>query len=196
MLNRRQFFIREHVRMLERSDIYDILDPETQEQIGIAKERPGLAVDFLRSLINKRRLPTQVYVYSGNDSDDTSALVFSIRRGFSFFRSRVNIVTRDGEVAGWFKSELFWRWLGDAFFRVFDASGMEVGIVKGAWKGWSFLDGQNNELGTITKKWAGIGKALFTSADNYMISISVEPDTSKSMLLLAAGLAIDIVYEE
>lgn len=52
------------------------------------------------------------------------------------------------------------------------------------------------EIGTITKKWAGIGKELFTSADNYIISLSQESDPVLAALLLAAGLAVDTIYKE
>ncbi len=71
-------------------------------------------------------------------------------------------------------------------------------MVKGDWKGWnfSFLDGEQNEIGTVTKKWAGLGKELFTSAGNYMISINGEPEATRMTLLLAAGLAVDVVYKE
>ncbi len=39
MLNRQTYFIREHVGFMKLSDTYDILDPEAQNQIGIAKEK-------------------------------------------------------------------------------------------------------------------------------------------------------------
>ncbi len=50
----------------------------------------------------------------------------------------------------------------------------------------------------LTKKWAGLGKELFTSADNYIISLKNLSGASPvaSALLLAAGLAIDVVYKE
>jgi hypothetical protein len=66
------------------------------------------------------------------------------------------------------------------------------------WKGWNFrfLDKSENEIGAITKKWAGIGKELFTSADNYMIALNQEPEPAKAILLLAAGLAVDVIYKE
>jgi hypothetical protein len=59
-----------------------------------------------------------------------------------------------------------------------------------------FLDVSDKEIGTITKKWAGIKKELFTSADNYIISLNQEPNPEKAMLLLAAGLAVDTIYKE
>lgn len=100
-----------------------------------------------------------------------------------------------GNVIGWFKSKLFS--IGGAFY-VFDVLGNEVAFVKGDWKGWNFkfLDKMGQEIGTITKKWTGIGKELFTSADNYIIAFNQEPTQDKSILLLAAGLAVDIVYKE
>lgn len=193
MLNRSSYFIREHVGMFKLSDTYDILDPETSEQIGIAKEMPGGLILFLRFLVNKRMLPTKIHVYEGADAEATD-LVFTIKRGFTIFRSRIDVIGKDGELVGWFKSKAFS--LGGAF-RVFDADDNEVALVKGDWKGWNFrfLVG-DQEIGTVTKKWAGLGKELFTSADNYMIDITGETSPQKSILLLAAGLAIDTVYKE
>ena len=45
-------------------------------------------------------------------------------------------------------------------------------------------------------RWAGLGKELFTSADNYVIALTQEPKPSEAILLLAAGLAVDTVYKE
>ena len=122
-------------------------------------------------------------------------LLFSIRRGFTFFRSKVNVCDRNGNIIGWFKSKVLS--LGGAF-RVFDSLGNEVASVKGDWKGWNFrfLDAAENEIGTVSKKWAGLGKELLTSADNYVIALNQEPTPAKAILLLAAGLAVDTIYKE
>lgn len=195
MLNRKTFFIREHVGIMKLSDTYDILDPQTQKQIGIVREKPGALVHVLRFLINKRLLPTKVFIYEGESHEDESRLLFSIRRGVSFLRSRVNILDKKGSIVGWLKSKMFS--IGGAFY-VYDASDNEVALVKGDWKGWNFrfLDGNEREIGTITKKWAGIGKELFTSADNYMLDLKQGGTPAQAMLLLAAGLAVDTVYKE
>lgn len=39
MLNRQQYFVREHVGLLKLSDRYDILDPDSKMKIGEARER-------------------------------------------------------------------------------------------------------------------------------------------------------------
>lgn len=195
MLDRKMYFIRERVGFLKLADTYDILDPETQAQLGIAKEKPGALVHILRFLVNKQLLPTKVFVYEGDNPENEAKLLFSIHRGITLFSSKINILDRSGKLVGWFKSKLFS--LGGAF-RVFDAAGTEVALVKGDWKGWNFrfLDKAENEIGSITKKWAGIGRELFTSADNYMITLNQEPAPAKAILLLAAGLAVDTVYKE
>jgi len=195
MLNRKNFFIREHVGFMKLSDTYDILDPESQAQIGIAKEKPGGLIHVLRFLVNKKILPTKVFIYEGSDFEAESKLLFSIQRGFTLLRSKIQICDNRGTVVGSLKSKLFS--LGGAF-RVYDALGNEIFLVKGDWKGWNFrfLDLHEKEVGTITKKWAGIGKELFTSADNYIISLTQEADPAKVRLLLAAGLAVDTVYKE
>jgi len=195
MLGRTTYFIREHVGFMKLSDTYDILDPETQGQLGIAKEKISGFMKLLRFIINKRILPTKVFVYEGSDPNDESRLLFSIQRGFTLFRSKVDVLNPDRSVVGWFKSKV---WSIGGAFRVFDIQGQEVAMVKGDWKGWNFrfLDAAQNEIGTITKKWAGIGKELFTSADNYMIALNGESEPSRAALLLAAGLAIDTIYKE
>jgi uncharacterized protein YxjI len=195
MLSRKTYFIREHVGVFKLSDTYDILDPETHNQLGIAKEKPGTLVHVLRFLVEKRILPTKVFVYEGSDFDDPSRLLFSIQRGFTFLRSKVDICDTNGVVLGWLKSKLFT--IGGAFY-VYDSSGNEVAFVQENLVGWTFkfLDREQNEIGTITKKWAGVGKEMFTSADNYMIALNDEPSPAKAILMLAAGLAVDIIYKE
>ena len=56
----------------------------------------------------------------------------------------------------------------------------------------------DKELAHVSKKWAGFGKELFTTADTYMLEISqfVPPDSSIRQLILGAVLCIDMVLKE
>ncbi|NUQ62945.1 MAG: oxidoreductase [Pirellulales bacterium] len=190
---RSTFFVREHVGMFKLADTFDILDPASNQQIAIAKEEPGTLIHLLRLVVNKRLLPTKVVVYEGSDPK-AGKVLFSIKKGVALLRSRVDVLDGNGEVVGWFQSKLLS--LGGAF-RVFDSGGQEVALVKGDWKGWNFrfLVG-DEEIGTVSKKWAGLGKEFFTSADNYVINLTGDLSDSKAVLLLAAGLAVDVVYKE
>lgn len=77
---------------------------------------------------------------------------------------------RLGKELGHFRSKFFS--LGGGF-QVLDASDNPVAEIKGDWKGWNFrfLSRDGIELGKVTKQWAGLGKELFTSADNYIIAL-------------------------
>ena len=98
-----------------------------------------------------------------------------------------------GGKIGYLKSKLFS--LGGGF-HVFSVDDQKFAEVRGDWKGWNFklLDLNGGEMGIVTKKWAGLGRELFTSADNYMIE--VRDGSSSNALLLAAALAIDFVFKE
>jgi len=195
MLNKTKFFIREHVGLLKLSDTYDILDPETQEFLGVAKEKVPAAVHVLRLFVQKTMLPTSVIVYQGGSAEAPGLLLFEIRRSFNLgFRTRIQIINSQGISLGYFQKKAFS--LGGAFF-VFDAQGQQVAKVSGNWKGWDFRfeDATGKALGQVTKKWAGFGKELFTTADNYIVSLE-QSNPGLATLLLAAGLAIDTVFKE
>ena len=197
MLTRNQFLVKEHVGLFKLSNTYDIFYPATKEKIGVAQEKPGALVHILRFLINKQMLPTKVSISEGADEHGNGKEVLTIKRGVTLLRSKIRVYAGDGEQIGYFKSKLFS--LGGGFW-LFDTKDQKIAEVKGDWKGWNFklLDTTGKELGLITKKWAGLGKELFTSADTYMISISDEAtaDAGLKLLLLAAGIAIDTVYKE
>ena len=193
LLNRRTFFVKERVAFIKLTDTYDIFDPESGQPIGIAKEEPPGWAKYGRLLVKKSFLPTVVNVYE----DEESPPVVTLKRGFTFLRPKVHVTNAQGAAIGRFEGKLFS--LGGGFF-VCDPAGNRVAEIKGDWKGWNFqfLDASGNEIGVVTKQWAGFGKELFTSADNYMISLAdaAPKGTDSAALLLAAGLAIDIVFKE
>ena len=191
LLEKNTYFIKEQVQFMKLSGRYDIFDPTTNSHIGFAKEEPGGLVHFMRLLLGKAILPNKINVYDTT----TNSIAFTIKKPFTFLRSKVSVYNEIGEYKGYFKGKIFT--LGGGFW-VYDSNENEVAEIKGDWKGWNFnfLE-QGKSIGNVTKKWAGIGKELFTSADNYIISLNQEEHTKdKIMLLLAAGLAIDIVYKE
>lgn len=193
MFDRRAFFIREHVGVMKIKDTYDILDPENQQPLGIAKETTAGWILALRFLLNKSMLPLTVIICAG----ESEKPLLTLSRGFTFLRSKVWIANAEGNRIGYFKSKLFS--LGGGFL-IYDMQDTKVADIKGDWKGWNFrfLNADGQEIGLVTKKWGGIGKELFTSADNYLISISDlgAQQAAYGALLLAAGIAIDTVFKE
>jgi uncharacterized protein YxjI len=189
MFTQSKYLIKEHVSFLKLTDFYDILDPATGKKIGYAKETIGVLAKLLRLIIDKRVLPTTLGIFEGE-----SQLVELKKKGL--FISQVHVYFK-GEYIAYFKSKLFS--IGGAF-TVFSKDNIEMAKIKGDWKGWNFTfsDTKGNVIGTITKKWAGIGKELFTSADNYMIDLDEGKNNSEALvaILVSAALAIDVIYKE
>jgi uncharacterized protein YxjI len=191
MLDRKTFFVKERVGFLKLVGVYDILDPASGRPIGTATETISTFIKVLRLFLGKRLLPTTVTVAA---TDGRTAMTFS--RG-GIVRPTVDVRDANGNALGSLKGKLIS--IGPSF-TVHDTAGNEIADVKGDWKGWNFklLSPEGRELGTVTKKWAGVGKELLTTADNYVIALDERATmpASSSALLLAAGLAIDLIYKE
>lgn len=193
MLELQNFMIKEQVAFMKTTDTYDIFNPETGTQVGQAQEVIGTFAGILRMIIGKKLMSTMVEVREHPEG----ALVFVIKKPVAFFRSTVEVFDAQGEKLGYFKSKILS--FGGGFW-VYDKDDQQFAEVKGKWTGWefTFVTPDGVELGQVTKKWAGMLKELFTSADNYVVSVSphLADQPIAKMLLLAAALAIDIVYYE
>ena len=192
MLDAQRFFIKEQVGFLKTVDVYDIFDPDTQKPLGAAREEIGSFKQILRWFISKKLMSTRIAVRT-NDGK----IVFTIHRPFRLFRAHVDLYTDEDEHIGYFKSKLFS--LGGGLW-VYDKDGKHFAEVKGDWKGWNFrfLTPEGTEMGVVTKKWAGLGKELFTSADNYIVAVNDDWADQKiaKILILGAALAIDVIFKE
>ena len=191
MLEANKFMIKEKVKFFKSHQTYDIFDFETEEHVGTAEEKISGLIKTLRWFINKALMPTKVEI-----RDEEDALVFQIKRGAVFFRARVDVLNADGELIGYFKSKLFS--FGGGFW-VYDKKDRQFAEVKGNFIGFNYriLTPEGDELGKVTKKWGGMAKELFTSADTYMIDIDedLHDQPVAKMLVLAAAISIDIIFK-
>ncbi|MDZ4774670.1 MAG: phospholipid scramblase-related protein [Planctomycetota bacterium] len=191
VLNRNAFFVKEFVGMFKAANEFDVLDPATQEKLLACRE-PGLGVvtKMLRFTDYKRMTPFHVVVTSQGRS------ILEVKRGVSLFVSNVSIFDGSGRRIGGFKQKFFS--IGGKF-EVFDADDRPVCTLQGKWTSWEFsFKAGERELARVTKKWAGLGQEMFTSADNYVLEIrpDVPPDHPARPLILAAVLVIDMVLKE
>jgi uncharacterized protein YxjI len=191
MLDLQTYLVREHVGLLKLHEAFDILDPQTGEAIATATEEASNLKRMAKLVISKTLMPFTVHL-----EDPSGQTLLTIRRGWTFLRSKVQVLDASGGLLGTFRQRLLS--IGGRF-ELYNAQDDKVGELKGNLIGWDFkfLDGQGNDLGRVTKKWAGIGKELFTSADNYVVSLADGVDRiGTGPLLLAAALCIDMVLKE
>ncbi len=192
LLNRNLFLVKEHVALFKAANNFDIHDAQTGEIILECREdKLGALTKFLRFTDYKRMTPFRLEI---RKPDGT--VLISVTRGVSIFLSKVDVLDESGMRIGGFQQKLFS--IGGKF-DVLDASDAPVCTLKGKWTGWNFrFERDGVELAQVAKKWAGIGKELFTSADNYVLSISesVRRDDPARPLILAAVMCIDMVLKE
>ena len=191
-LQRNMFLVKEHVGVFKAANNYDVVDPQSgQVVLHCREEGLGFFTRLLRFTDYKRMTPFDIRI----QTPDGITLI-RVTRGVSFLVSNVKVMDEHDRVVGGFKQKFFS--IGGRF-AVLDAQDQPVCTLQGNWTGWDFkFVSGGTVLAQVTKKWAGLGKELFTSADNYMLTIadSIRPDDPRRLLLLAAVMSIDMVLKE
>jgi len=194
ILSRNLFLVKEQISVMRAENNFDIYDPNDGSLLIICREEGlNFFTKLLRFTDSKTSTPFNLVLRNPNDGRQ----IVRVNRGWVLFLSKVTVHDENDNPIGFFQQKLFS--IGGAF-DLFDMSGQLACTLKGSWTGWEFrfasADGQ--ELAMVTKKWAGIGKELFTTADNYIISVSdhVRPNDPVRQLILAAVMCIDMVLKE
>lgn len=192
ILNCNHYFIKEHVGMFKAANNYDIFDAETGAELLWCREpRLGFFTKMFRFTEYKRMTPFDIEITTPDGEP-----VLHVRRGMTFFLSKITVTDEHNQEVGGFKQKFFS--IGGAF-TVLDAEDRPLCELQGKWTSWEFSFKHGDvELAKVTKKWAGLAKELFTTADNYTLVISdeVPPDNPLRQLILAAVMCIDMVLKE
>jgi uncharacterized protein YxjI len=192
ILSRNTFFVKEHPAVFKAAKFYDIYNPDTGEMIMTCREdNLSFFTKLFRFSDARRMTPFHLHV------DDTRGnKIVSVKRGFTWFVSEVEVFDGKDNLIGRFRQKLFS--IGGRF-ELFDAQNNHVLTLQGKFTSWEFkLLRDEVEFATITKKWAGLAKEMFTTADNYMIQISdrVPQESPLRPLIIAAAMCIDLVLKE
>ena len=134
------------------------------------------------------------FVFEIQDAEER--VITIIRRGWTIWMSKIEITTADGVILGYVQQKFqFFKPL----FEIHNANGEKIAQIQGDFLAWNFTitNNEEKEIGKITKKWAGVAKELFTTADKYMVSVdqSLAEDTNK-IAILSAAITIDMVFKE
>ncbi len=192
ILEHNVLIIKEHLGILKAANNYDILSPEDGTLLIECREpNLGPITKLLRFTDYKQMTPFDVQL---RKPDGTPFI--RIQRGISIFLSKVVVTDENNQLIGTFQQKLFS--IGGKF-DVLDSDNQPVCRLQGKLLGWNFhFSQQGNQLDHVTKKWSGLGKELFTSADNYVLEISdlVSKDDPVRKLIIAAVMCIDMVLKE
>ena len=184
--------MKEHIGMFKAANNFDIFDPEDGQLIMECREpNLGFITKLLRFTDYKRMTPFDVQIRTPDNQR-----IVRVKRGISIFLSQVEVRDENNDLIGGFKQ----RFLSiGGRFDVYDKHDNVICTLSGKWTGWDFyFKSEDREYAHVSKKWSGIGRELFSSADNYMLKIAddVDKDDDVRKLILAAVMCIDMVLKE
>ena len=194
-LQKNIFLFKEHLGMFKASNNYDIYDPKTKEIILHCREKnlnPVYKIVRLFLTDFKALTPFEIDI-RGLDGKR----IIKVKKGLSLILSKIEVFDENDKLIGLFKQKLFPNFYPK--FQMFDEKENLVSMLKGNLIGWNFeFLKDENTIATVTKKWSGIGKEMFTSADNYILEIkdTIDKADPLRLLIFAAVISIDMVFKE
>jgi len=184
------FVIDEEIAAFKLSNAYKVYNGEGQE-IGAIQEHKSFLRILLGLFLSDSMLPFEL-----NILNEDGKRVAQLKRGITLFMSQVRIFDENGKVVGSFKQRFT---LLKPKFTLVNTLGKEIATIKGDWKAWAFdiTDASKQKIGSVDKKWNGLGKELFTTADKYMVSIDPSlTDESTRIAIASVAATIDMILKE
>ncbi|AFY73187.1 Scramblase [Synechococcus sp. PCC 7502] len=174
----------------ETRNRYRIYNEYSQEIGYCAEAKLGFGDAILRQFLGHWR------TFDIIGTDTLQQKVFRAHHPFRWFFNRLDIYGAGDRPVGSLQQNFAW------FNKEFDFLDTQNRVVMTMsspfWRFWHFpVTKAGRNVSLIQKKWSGLGKELFTDADNFKITFIDQSLTSDQKLLLLAGaIFIDILYFE
>jgi uncharacterized protein YxjI len=169
---------------------YDVFDETQVAVFKVQETSSGIGAFIGRMFLGPMR-PFRVSITDLT----TGEVVLELRRPFRFMFHRLEVYAGNGELLG--AIERKWSWVR-RIYTIEDAQGKEIATLFGPFlKPWTFEIKQGERtIGMVQKKWSGLGKELFSDADNFGIDLGDIHDPALKSLAFAAIVLIDVVHFE
>jgi uncharacterized protein YxjI len=192
LLSRNVLVINQKAKLIELTNEYRILD-ESGAQIGVIREEgQSKAKKVLRFVSNLDQFMTHTLaVY-----DAAGTKVVELVRPRKIMKSTVQISDGAGRQVG---SIVQQNVFGKKRFELVGADGQSLGSINAEnWRAWDYaiMDASGAEVGRITKKWAGLLKEGFTTADNYVLNVSGQVSGDLRLMMLASAAGVDVALKQ
>ena len=192
LLTRDVLLISQKPKLIEVTNEYSIFDEEGA-QIGVIRQegqsKARKALRFVTSVDQFLTHRLSVYNASGEKT-------LELTRPAKFLKSTVRVTDGDGRAVG---SIVQQNVVGKKRFNLEGSNGETLGSIdaENLWS-WDFAinDSDGREVGRITKKWAGILKEGFTTADKYMLNISAEVSGDLRLMMVASAAGVDLALKQ
>tara|TARA_Y100000817_G_scaffold241943_1_gene193869 strand:- start:288 stop:950 length:663 start_codon:yes stop_codon:yes gene_type:complete len=192
-----QLFLKQKLEMgelilnFETKNKYEILTSSGQYHGAVIEESGGFW-GFLNRTVFRSHRPFKITVYNKSNvpilrlerkffwmfsdlfiSDSHGTRIGSIHRRFGLLRKKYDLMDFNQMVFAQINAPIWRIWT----FKIFDVRGKEIG--------------------SISKKWTGVFKEVFTDSDSFGVDLSYsEWDTLKKVIVFCAAISVDFDFFE
>jgi len=170
---------------LETKNRYKVVDSSGAQVCFAYEESSFLARQFLGS-----HRPLTLHIVDAQGSP-----LLLARRNFYWFYSHLEFLSPQGEFLGRLERRMGFL---NRRFDLYDQQGLLCEVKGPMFKPNTFvLQHESTELAKINKQWSGIGREVFTAADNFHVEFSNQSTTeARRWLFLGTAFAIDLDFFE
>jgi uncharacterized protein YxjI len=192
LLDRNVLVIEQKPKFVELTNEYRVLD-ETGNEIGVIRQEGQSKARKLLRLVSSidQFLTHRLSMY-----DAAGVKVLDIVRPAKVLKSRLQVLDGMGNERGWIVQE---NVMGKKHFSLQGSGGKSLGSINAEnWRSWDFAieDSSGSEVGRITKRWAGILREGFTTADRYLLHIAAQVPADLRFLMVASAAGIDTALKQ
>lgn len=192
LLTAQRLVVNQKAKLIELTNQYLIRDEDGNELGRIQQEGQTTLKKVLRFVGDVDQFLTHTLaIYDAQD-----VKVLEVVRPRKILKSKFEVKEGSGRVVGRIvQNNVF----GKISFDFHDAADRKLGAIKAEnWRAWDFaiVDANDEEIGRITKKFVGVAKAVFTTADNYMVDIQPSVTGDLRLMALGAALAVDTALKQ
>ncbi|MDK3257233.1 phospholipid scramblase-related protein [Blastococcus capsensis] len=182
--------VNQKTKLIELTNEYAVLDGDGQ-QIGavvqVGQSGVQKAVRLLSSL--------DQFLTHRLEVRDARGPVLVLTRPAKLVKSRVVVERPDGAPIGEIvQANVFGRIRFDLV-----AGGQLVGAIQAEnWRAWDFAitDAAGVEVARITKKWEGLARTMFTTADRYVVLVHYRLPEPLASMVIASALTVDTALKQ
>jgi uncharacterized protein YxjI len=184
--------VRQKAKLIELSNQYMLYDTDGNEIGWIVQEGQTAARKVVRALTKFDQFMSHRLAVA----DASGRRVLTLQKRRSFMKARVDVYDANETLVGTLAQQ---NAIGKIRFSLTGANDEPLGELRAEnWRAWDFqiADTTGTEVGRITKKWAGVLKEGFTTADNYVFTVSHAAQGPLRLLCFAAAAAVDTALKQ
>ncbi|MCL9759687.1 phospholipid scramblase-related protein [Frankia sp. AiPa1] len=183
--------VNQKTKLIEVTNEYAVFDQQGR-QIGSVVE---VGQSALKKAVRVLSSWDQFLTHRLEVRDAAGVPQLLLHRPAKVFKSKVIVSAPDGTELGVIAQQ-------NVFGKIrFDlqSGGATIGAIKAEnWRAWNFsiVDHTETEVARVTKTWEGLARAMFTTADNYVVQLHRPLPQPLLSMVVASALTIDTALKQ